>query len=376
MRARLSSLLTVFGTPRPRARVSALENYLYSLLQSMKNHASRKTWPRVCAALALVLLSAAASAEVRPQLRADDRVRLAEAFRMADHLGERVWEGWSKAPFAVLLVTPEYEFLVRHPRPSGDFERLGYDALLKSDVYFRKRVFQTNLLATFPAVGGVSTIVIGQPENTQAGTSTRWVVTLLHEHFHQMQDSQPNFYEEVKRLNLARGDETGMWMLDFAFPYERPEVAQKFSAAARALAAALNARKGRDFGNKLAAYLAARKNLRDALAADDYKYLSFQLWKEGVARYTEYRVALDAAARYTPTKEFASLKDFTPFAEDAARSLALVMSDLEQMSLAERKRIAFYPFGAGEALLLDRARPGWRRRYFVEKFSLAQFFAR
>ncbi len=342
----------------------------------MKTYASRKTGPGVCAAFALVFLSAAALAQAGPQLRTEDRVRLAEAFRMGDALGERVWKGWSKFPFAVLLVTPEYEFLVRHPRPSDDFKRLGYDALLKTEVHFRQRVFNTNLLATFPAVGGVSTIVIGQPENTEAKTSTRWVVTLFHEHFHQMQDSQPNFYEEVNKLNLARGDQTGMWMLNFAFPYESPEVAQKFSAAAHALAAALAAREGRDFRGKLAAYLSARKSLQDALASDDYKYFSFQLWKEGVARYTEYRVAREAAARYKPTREFAALKDFTPFAEDAARSLALVMDDLEKMSLAERQRTAFYPFGAGEAQLLDRAQPGWQRRYFVEKFSLDQLFAR
>jgi hypothetical protein len=342
----------------------------------MKTYASGKIGPGVCVALALVLLSASAPAQERPQLRREDRVRLAEAFRMGERLGERVWKGWGQAPFAVLLVTPEYEFLVRHPGPSDDFERLGYDALLKSEVHFRKRVFASNLLATFPAVGGVSTIVIGQPENTAARTSTRWVVTLLHEHFHQMQDSQPDFYEEVNKLNLARGDQTGMWMLNFAFPYERPEVAQKFSAAARALAAALVARGGRDFRGKLAAYLSARKGLQDVLGMDDYKYFSFQLWKEGVARYTEYRVAREAAARYKPTREFASLKDFTPFAEDAARSLALVMDDLEKMSLAERKRTAFYPFGAGEALLLDRARPGWQRRYFVENFSLDRLFAR
>ena len=341
----------------------------------MKTYVSRKAGPWLCAALALVCMSAGALAEESPQLRTEDRVRLAEAFRMGDALGERVWKGWGRAPFAVLLVTPDYEFLVRHPRPSDDFTRLGYDALLKAEVHFRKRVFQTNLLATFPAVGGVSTIVIGQPESTQARTSTRWVVTLFHEHFHQMQDSQPDFYEEVNKLNLARGDQTGMWMLNFPFPYERPEVAQKFSAAARALAAALKAR-GRAFREKLTAYLAARRELQGVLAADDYKYLSFQLWKEGVARYTEYRVALVAAARYQPTREFASLADFTPFAEDAKRSLAVVMEDLEKMSLAERERTAFYPFGAGEALLLDRARPGWRRRYFVEKFSLDQFFAR
>ena len=334
-----------------------------------------KTGPRVCAALAVVLLSVCALAQSGPQLRQEDRVRLAEAFRMGDELGERVWKGWGEAPFAVLLVTPEHEFLIRHPRPSDDFKRLGYDELLKSEVYFRKRVFEPNLLATFPAVGGVSTIVIGQPENTAARTSTRWVVTLFHEHFHQMQDSQPDFYEAVNQLNLARGDETGMWMLNFAFPYERAEVAQQFSAASRALSSALVARGRKDFRRKLAGYLSERKRLRDLLAADDYKYLSFQLWKEGIARYTEYRVASEAAARYKPSKEFAALSDFTPFAEDAARSLSVVMSDLEKMSLAERGRTAFYPFGAGEALLLDRARPRWQERYFVEKFSLEPLFA-
>lgn len=341
----------------------------------MKTYARVKTGPRVCAALAVVLLSVCALAQSGPRLREEDRVRLAEAFRLGDALGERVWKGWSKAPFAVLLVTPEYEFLVRHPRPSDDFTRLGYDRLLKSEVYFRKRVFAPNLLATFPAVGGVSTIVIGQPENTEARTSTRWVVTLLHEHFHQLQDSQPRFYEEVNQLNLARGDQTGMWMLNFAFPYERAEVAQQFSVASRALADALGARKGKEFREKLSAYLSERKRLRDLLAADDDKYLSFQLWKEGVARYTEFRVASEAAARYKPTREFASLKDFTPFAEDAARSLSAVMDDLEKMSLGERRRTAFYPFGAAEALLLDRARPRWREKYFVEKFSLDRLFA-
>src|SRR5215212_6452703 len=135
----------------------------------MKTYAVGKTGPRVCAALAaVVLLGVGALAQSGPRLREEDRVRLAEAFRMGDALGERVWKGWNKAPFAVLLVTPDYEFLVRHPQPADDFTRLGYDALLKADVHFRKRVFATNLLATFPAVGGVSTIVIGQPENTEA----------------------------------------------------------------------------------------------------------------------------------------------------------------------------------------------------------------
>ncbi|MFN2498942.1 MAG: hypothetical protein ABR557_07660 [Pyrinomonadaceae bacterium] len=55
-----------------------------------------------------------------PSLAQIDRVRLREVFRLGDSVGDRVWPGWSKAPFAVLLVMPEYEFLVRHPKPSAD----------------------------------------------------------------------------------------------------------------------------------------------------------------------------------------------------------------------------------------------------------------
>ena len=68
-----------------------------------------------------------------------DRIRLAEAFRLGEKLSEKVWKDWSKAPFAVLLVTPEHEFLIRHPSPSNDFTGIGYDQLLKSQVYRRKK---------------------------------------------------------------------------------------------------------------------------------------------------------------------------------------------------------------------------------------------
>lgn len=337
----------------------------------------RVSAPQLKALFILLLLALNVTAqEAKPQIREDDRIRIAEAFRMDMMLGERIWKGWSKAPFAVLLVTPEHEFLVRHPRPSKDFTSIGYDSLLKSEVYFRKRVFAPDFLAAFPAVGGVSTVVIGQPENTEAKTSTRWVVTLFHEHFHQLQDSQPNFYSEAHALGLARGDETGMWMLNFPFPYERAEVKEQFSVMSRHLASALHSRRKKDFTRKLEAYLAARKRFQELLLPDDYKYLSFQLWKEGVARYTEYRIAQEAAARYRPSKAFASLKDFTPFAIDARQTLERVINDLEKMSLDKRQRTALYPLGAAEALLLDRVNPKWQTRYFAEKFFLDKFFSR
>jgi hypothetical protein len=145
-----------------------------------------------------------------------------------------------------------------------------------------------------------------------------------------------------------------------------------------ALADALHSRGGKDSANKLSAYLAARKRFREMLAPDNYKYFSFQLWKEGVARYTEYRVASEAIGRYKPSKEFAALKDFKPqaFAEDAEGALAKIITDLQKMSLDKWQRVAFYPFGAAEAMLLDRVNPNWKKRYFAEKFFLDKFFTR
>ena len=91
-----------------------------------------------------------------------DRVRLAEVFRLASEVGDSVWAGWSSAPFAMLLVTADQEFLIRHPAPTPDFTRVGYDPLLHSDVFVRKRTFATSFLATFPAVGETPTIVVGE----------------------------------------------------------------------------------------------------------------------------------------------------------------------------------------------------------------------
>jgi hypothetical protein len=325
--------------------------------------------------ISLSLLFQSAHAQNNPSLPETDRIRVAEAFRLGDAIGNKIWKDWSQAPFAVLLITSEHEFLIRHPRPSADFALIGFDQLLKSNVYFRKRVFQKDFLATFPAVGGVWTIVVGQAENTTAKTSTPWVVTMLHEHFHQLQDSWPGMTDAVAALNLARGDSSGMWMLNYPFPYESADVTKQAANVSGLLLQAIQS-SGSDFAARLSAYLQARDHLKKMLNADDYKYLSFQLWKEGIARYTEYHVAKVAAESYSPSKEFRSLPDYSPFSNTADSLLKGIARDLQTLSLANYKRVAFYSLGAGEGLLLDRANPEWRQRYFTDLFFLEKHFNR
>lgn len=327
-------------------------------------------------ALGLIVFSLAHSvtAQDRPRLPETDRVRLAEAFRLGDAVGKRVWKNWDSAPLAVLLITREHEFLIRHPRPTKAFTLVGYDSLLKSDVYFRKRTHAIDLLATFPAVGGVSTIVIGQAENTDKKTSTPWVVTVFHEHFHQLQSSQSNYYADVNSLNLSRGDQSGMWMLNFAFPYNDARVKEQYSTLSKLLLESLRARKKPEFKKNVDAYLQARRVFQNSLSADDYKYFSFQLWQEGVARYTEYRVAELAGRQYRPSREFRKLKDYQPFKTVAREIMNGILNELFPPRLSEYQRVAFYSFGASEALLLDRFNPRWSSRYFTDKFYLDRYF--
>ena len=82
---------------------------------------------------------------------------------------------------------------------------------------------------------------MGQAENTWVKTSTPWVITLLHEHFHQLQDSQPKAMVDLAGLNLAPGDQTGLWMLTFPFAYDRKDVHEQFALMSQRLATAIQA---------------------------------------------------------------------------------------------------------------------------------------
>jgi hypothetical protein len=250
-------------------------------------------------------------AQDHPNLPETDRIRLAEAFSLANSIEDQIWDGWAKVPFVVILITSDYEFLIHSSNPSADFIPLAYDSLLKSDVYYRQRTFPLDEEASFP-IDGVPTVIIGQAEHTSSASSSQWVITMLHEHFHQLQNSQPSYFDNVAGLNLSGGDGTAMWMLNFPFPYSSPEVQQQVTQLGELLLAAIRA-KDSELGASLDAYLLARQQLQKMLKPDEYKYLSFQLWQEGVARYTEYQVANFAAMNCQPSKAFQALTDYVPF---------------------------------------------------------------
>lgn len=297
-----------------------------------------------------------------------DLVRLAESFRLARATASTIWPGWEATPFPVVLVGSEREFLVGHPNPPSGFTDLGPSAILQARVWSRPRQFQPNLLATFPAFGPPSVVVVGRAEATRK-TSTAWALTVLHEHFHQYQSAGADYYAAVEQLGLSGGDQTGMWMLNYPFPYRSPDVATTFAAVSRQLGRVLE----RSTAAERREFWTAYRTFLSGLSERDRRYLSFQVWQEGVARYVELRAAEVASRDYEPSQAFRKLPDFASYSTAAGELRRAILAELVRPDLAAQQRVSFYAFGAGLALLLDEDAPGWKARYSKERFALEAY---
>jgi hypothetical protein len=275
--------------------------------------------------------------------------KLAQAQDFAKSAGDKLWPGYGEAPFGFLLVSGDTESLICRDEVPDGFTAAGTDAETGCKQYTRPRSgLPDNLLAALPLFGPPSTIVMGTPETTGRDEAD-WTRTILHEHFHQWQDSFPDVFTRMRDLDLAGDDKTGMWMLNYAFPYDSPATLDAFAPAADALKQAVAARGTPAFGKALSNYIAKRKALAAAVGERNWRYAELELWKEGVARWTEIQLG----------KEHPD-----PAVRSSAIALEKKSTDwLTTHDIAKARREFVYPYGASEAMLLEACGPWWRAEY-------------
>ncbi|MDQ3918910.1 MAG: TlpA family protein disulfide reductase [Acidobacteriota bacterium] len=302
-----------------------------------------------------------------PQLSRQDEVLLAETYHLWQSLGEKVWAGWTQSSMPFIYVTEDYEYAVGFPKALQGYAPLGKDALLDKTIQARKRVFGTHASASFP-YEGVPAVVIGTPAALGKSPSA-WVLTASHEMFHVLQDSRGGI-QKVRQLKIGSDSDPG-WQLNFPFPYKDADVMRLIHLQGYPLyLAATDAEQDAvkyDAGTAADAVRVYRSFLRQQSPDNKlYDYSRFQEWQEGIAFYTEYRMAeLAASGDYRPAEAFLHLPGYESYGqvwdEDYKRRTFLV----KHAGRAAQSRTAFYHLGLGKGLLLDKLVPDWKSRYFA-----------
>jgi hypothetical protein len=301
--------------------------------------------------IGLLLVAAAAVAAPPPAQSWEAAVgpNLAQVRTFAAGEGERVWPGYGQAAFGFLLVTDSEETLLCRDEAPAGFVSSGLDKATQCKAFTRARSgLPGTLLAAMPLFGPPSVIVMGTPQTT-GRTEAAWVRTILHEHFHQWQYELADYFSRIRALDLQGGDETGMWILNYDFPYGDAGVVAAFDQASRRLAEAVAARGTPRFGSAFDSYLDARHALAERAGERNWRYFDFQLWQEGAARWTEIRLG-----KWYPRQDVR---------DSAARLEQATLDELGTQKLSEKKREAVYAYGAAEAMLLQACWPEWRAAY-------------
>lgn len=276
---------------------------------------------------------------------------------VATNMYESYWPEWKNVPKPLLLIDDHREHLFGTDYTDSTFQEYC------EGIYSRLATLNKHFLATFPFINFQPTIIIGTPENTNK-TPLEWTVTLLHEHFHQLQFSHPDYQSTQKSLNLDKGDQTGMWMLNHPFPYEDERVINKINEMVQNL---LLLHEKKSPKKVLGQHRQLKMDLRTILGDEHYRYLNLQLWQEGYARFMELSILEYWIAQFDQiNQDQFNRHELETYLRDYETQ---ILKSLISSPIHEIKRVYFYSLGAAEAMLISKVNPDWKDLYFSELFT-------
>jgi len=287
-----------------------------------------------------------------PELQKEDIEVLSEAFNLLKTQGNKVWPEWSELSIPFIYKKEKFEYWINFPDDYVEGKFVGKLGNMK--IYAKEAIGKG--FAAGKDVNDIHTVFISSPDLLGI-SKEQWVITALHEMFHIYQYSK-GYLEKVNNLNLAYGDDAS-WMLQYPFPYQDTSVLTITHILGYL---SYNIHKSNSFEENMYDCLMLMDviNLyRDQLNReygndDNYWYSSFQQTTEGVAKYTEIKMAEIAATVYTPLSTSFHFKDIYTSQINVVR----------HSGKGTDGRLTFYYLGLGKCLVLDRINPIWKVDYF------------
>ena len=259
----------------------------------------------------------------------------------------------------LLLITDSIEYLYGFDYLPDGFSRVHDPKLSAGLIYERPASLFKGMKAAYPVVDGVPAIVIGTPINTDL-TLHEWILTILHEHFHIIQMNQPGYFSGVESLNLSGGDQSGMWMLNYNFPYESPAIGSLIRELGVVLADAIELN---DLNNNELKEVVSK--LKVVVPEADLRYMEFQLWQEGIARYIEYEYSkVLGVMRDTELNPEFEMRDL------ANKKFSGGIQNLRSIDVSVDQRVVFYDLGWGIGMYLSTIDPYWKTKYWNKPFKI------
>lgn len=331
------------------------------------DHKSFNTFLGMLLILCIFFTPHALKSEEIPTLSKREATLIGEAYNLWKELGEDLWPGWTRIDMPIFYVGENYEYAIDFPKTLSLSVSLGEDQILKRSIQARNRTFEPNLAASFH-VEGIPSAIIGSPEALDWGLNT-WVLKVVHEMFHVLQAHRGNV-EKAAQLQIGPRDDAS-WMLDYPFPYKSSDVMRLLHLQGYLMYLAATAAEDADARYQAGTALEAIRVLEALLSHEasgdrDYKYALFQEWNEGIALYSEYKVAEAAGTgEYKPTPAFLALDGALPWSQVWEESYKFRIYLVKHAGRAARSRTTFYHTGLGKGLVLDRLLPEWKNSYFA-----------
>lgn len=321
----------------------------------------------ICRVLICGISTVNAGEVTPPQLPHDDAVLINEAYHLWQSLGEKEWTGWTQVRIPFIYITPDYEYAVDFAKTINGFTPLPQSEWIDKPIQARKRVLGTHLAASFP-FEGAGTVAIGTPAALEKSPAA-WVLTASHEMFHVLQNSRGQI-QKIAQLRIG-SDNDPSWQLTFPFPYKDTDIMQLIHLQSYLIYLSLTEKDDAalkyDAGTAVEAIRVYRSVLRKQVPDNKfYNYSQFQELSEGIAFYTEYKMA-EAAANdnYQPTEAFRKLPNYKNYQQVWDEEYKNRIFLVKHAGRAAQSRTAFYHLGLGKGLLLDRLMPDWKTRYFA-----------
>jgi hypothetical protein len=293
-------------------------------------------------------------------LSPDDKLGLAEVFRLKKDWGDRVWPGFAEAEIPVLLFNDSADFLVGVINPPPTWEAVDKDDFA-GKIYYR-RAHRKKIQAFAIPLGSLWAGSIGTMEFMNSRrlplkvSPDFWAVITLHEMFHAYQAGQAP--ERFKGALAVYARESG-------YPFQDKPFVAAWNAEGAALAQAIGATDRAGAERSAGEFLRLRRERRRQAELEPglINYERELEWLEGLAKYAEVIFYESAASKGAEEGNPVRYKPrFFIFQMDLVR--------LEKALGGQAGDLRFYLSGMAQARLLDRLKPCWQKTAPMEGFFL------